>query len=112
MIRNSNEDGNAILNIALYPDGERQPPICARICWSEQETIHGLLSTGNIGIDKMRGRYDGTFFLLLYDANLTAPYPSVMIWKYIRTEEDLVFVDIEQDEWQDLIVIDAKILQS
>jgi hypothetical protein len=102
MIRNSNpKDGNEIFHIALDETGNLQPIINVRMIWpttkSEVELIENLLNTNEIKpvtVDDKNNQH----YLLLMAGDHDYPYPSVMIWKFIETGEDKVFVDVQQSD--------------
>jgi hypothetical protein len=75
MIINSREFGNAVVHVALNPDGTLQPIINAPLLWSSTDMLLGLMRTDHIGIEKVE-HPNGNNYMMLFDKNHRKPYPS------------------------------------
>ena len=86
-------------HIALETDGKLQPIVAACIPFGDVEVLKLLLQTdrpGGKGVDFD----DNTGYLFAYDNNRNRPYPSVMIFRYDRTDRGNIIRDMEADDFR------------
>lgn len=84
-------------HVARNIDGTIQPLVAAPICPTNLTLIKSLLSTDDLGVHKV-SHYNTDFYYFLFDNNASKPFPSVMILKFIQTNDGKEYVDMKQED--------------
>ena len=87
----------AMFHIALDATGKLQPIITASTPFCDLEILQRLLSTNRVG-GKSVDYNEKVGYFYMYDNNLLRPYPSVIIWRYEKREEQSIIVDVGQED--------------
>ena len=97
-------------HIALGTNGKLQPIVAARIPFGDVEVLKVLLQTNRPGGKSVD--FDAhTGYLFAYDNNLQRPYPSVMIFRYARTNGDNLVQDMEAEDYRAVTYATEKFLK-
>jgi hypothetical protein len=90
---------NDMWHVALEPGTTKmQDVISASISIGDIETISMLLSSTNPKAQDIEVKDGG--YLLMYGGEYERPYPSVMIWRYRKEEENAIIEDMKmEDAW-------------
>lgn len=99
MTNEKNSGAVTIFHVARNPDGSIQPIVAAPICPTDLSLIKALLNTDDLGLDEA-SRYNRDFYYFLYDKQASKPYPSVMIIKFMQTEDGKMYLDMKQEDMQ------------
>lgn len=86
-----------IFHVARRPDGTIEPVISARIPPNDANLIRSLLRSDEVGVDTVT-LDDTDSYYVLYNKLLSQPYSDVMIMKYKRTAQGVLYIDIEQQD--------------
>lgn len=91
------DDAVNIFHVARRPDGTIEPVISAKIPPNDTHLICCLLQSNEVGVDDIT-LDDADSYYFLYNKLLSRPYSDVMIMKYKRTAQGVLYVDIGQQD--------------
>ena len=88
---NSRPEGNAVFHVTL------QPPTANIVLPFDPDVLAYFLRTNHPGGEALE-LGNGTGYFFAYDNNLSRPYPSVMVMKWVQEGDVRVLQDVSRED--------------